>query len=104
MEKVIDKTFNWWYCDNIVHPKMEGVIGLLHLGEPNVFVLFRDLADIEFSDYESWKEGVAEVQFIYPEERKKFDVDEILLDAWNFSVLQTEKDEEGMIDLMNEME
>ena len=90
----IQETYNWWYCDNIVHPDMQGTIALLHLGEPNVIILFRDSSEYQTASFESWIEGVADLQFLYPEERQRFNTDEILRQAWNFASLQEAKEEE----------
>jgi hypothetical protein len=89
-----ERTLNWWYCDNIVHPKHEGHVGLLHLGSPSVFVLIRDYADMYFRSYEEFSEHIAEVNFLYPEEREETDIDALLIDAWNFMALQERRDEE----------
>jgi hypothetical protein len=88
------KTLNWWYCDNIVHQQHEGQIGLLHLGEPSVFILVRDYADMYFRSYDEFASHIAEVNFLYPEERKDCDLEELLTDAWNFMALQERKEEE----------
>lgn len=95
-----ERTLNWWYCDNIVHPKHEGHVGLLHLESPSVFVLIRDYADMYFRSYEEFAEHIAEVNFLYPEEREETDIDALLIDAWNFMELQERRDEE----LANEWE
>lgn len=89
-----ERTLNWWYCDNIVHPKHDGHVGLLHLGSPSVFVLIRDYADMYFRTYEEFSEHIAEVNFLYPEEREETDIDTLLIDAWNFMALQERRDEE----------
>ena len=89
-----DRTLNWWYCDNIVHPQHDGHVGLLHLGSPSVFVLIRDYADMYFRSYEEFAEHIAEVNFLYPEERELTDLEELLTDAWNFMAMQERKDEE----------
>lgn len=89
-----ERTFNWWYCDNIVHPKHKGQLGLLHLGEPSVFILIKDDADLYFRSYEEFAEHIAEVNFLYPEERKTTNMSKLLTDAWNFMALQERKEEE----------
>lgn len=100
-----NKTFNWWYCDNFVHPRHQGQIGLLYMGEPRVFILIRDDADCYFSSFEEFKEHLAEVHFFYPEERDTTNIDRLLTDAWNFMSLQEEANEEGAeeyLELFNE--
>lgn len=77
---------NWWYCDNIV--SLRGYVGLLHLGFPRLFILFRDEEQYITSDFESWKEGIAEINFLDPNDRETADLDSLLTDAWNFAALQ----------------
>lgn len=90
-DKYIERTTNWWYCDNIVTHK--GEIGLLHMGFPRVFVLIRDQADIAFASYEEFSEHIAEVNFFTPSEREEANLEEILTDAWNFMALQEREEE-----------
>ena len=84
-------TENWWYCDNIIDHY--GKIGLLHLNEPLVFILFRDNYEYNTGNFESWKRGVAEVNFLIPSERKGCNIDNLLTEAWNFAALQEAEDE-----------
>lgn len=85
-------TKNWWYCDNIIaHPEQ---IGLLSLNEPNVFILIRSYADCYFSDFEEFKNSIAEVNFLHPADRDTADIDSILIDAWNFLALAEQADED----------
>ena len=96
MENYIENTFNWYDCDNIVHPKHNGQAGLLHLGEPCVFILMKDYESSYWADFDQWKNDLIEVNFLYPEERAKYanQMDNILTDAWNFMILQERKQEE----------
>lgn len=99
-----EKTFNWWYCDNYVHPRHKGQIGLLHLGEPNVFILIKDDADAYFCSFEDFIAHIAEVNFLYPEEKASTAMDELLADAWNFMALAEEADDEGAMRFIEEMD
>lgn len=99
-----EKTFNWWYCDNCVHPRHQGQIGLLHLGEPNVFILIKDDADVCFCSFEDFSAHIAEVHFLYPEEKIAADMDDLLADAWNFMALAEEADDEGAKRFLEEMD
>jgi hypothetical protein len=94
-EQAKERSLNWWYCDNNVNPHHSGQIGLMHLGSPTVFILIRDSADICFCSYEEFSEHIAEVNFLYPEERKNANIEELLIDAWNFMALSEEADEEA---------
>ena len=62
------------------------------MGFPRVFILLRDGNDI-FADFEDFKNGLAEVNFLDPSEREGADIDEILRQAYNFLVLQDEAEE-----------
>jgi len=84
---------NWWYCDNIICNT--GMVGLLHLGFPRVFILMRDYDTAYFAGYEDWKEQLVEVNFLDPEDREGADLDDLLTDAWNFLAL-TEREEERL--------
>lgn len=91
-EEAIRRTESWWYCDNIVLHR--DLIGLLHLGFPRVFILFRNEKSFVCDDFSSWKKGIAEVNFLDPDDRESSDLEEILTDAWNFCALQEQKEEE----------
>lgn len=84
---------DWWYCDNIVAPEHEGQLGLLHMGEPRVFILIRSYADSSFATFEEFSENIAEVNFLDWRYRERADIDSILRDAWNFMAAQEEKEE-----------
>jgi len=88
-----DNTADWWYCDNIVHPKHKGQVGLLHMAEPRVFVLIRDYADAYFASFEEFREHIAEVNFLDPHDRNGADIEGILVDAWNFMSAQESEEE-----------
>lgn len=42
---------------------------------------------------------IAEVNFLYPEERESTNLEELLIDAWNFMALSEEADEEACEEL-----
>lgn len=92
-QEYIERTLNWWMCDNIVHPIHDGQIGLLSLNEPQVFILLRD-GDQIFHDYEDFKQNLAELNFLRPADRELYDIDKILINAYNFLVLQDREEEE----------
>lgn len=87
-----NRTANWWYCDNLI--AHHDFVGLLSLNFPRVFILFRNQKDFVLDSFEEWKQGVAEINFLDPSDRKNADIDSILTDAWNFMALQEAKDEE----------
>ena len=78
-EEAIQRTESWWYCDNIVLHR--DLIGLLHMGFPRVFILFRNEKSFVCDDFSSWKKGIAEVNFLDPDDRESSDIQEILTDA-----------------------
>jgi hypothetical protein len=91
-KEYIERTLNWWVCDNIVHPIHDGQIGLLSLNEPQVFILLRD-GDQVFYGYEDFKNNLAELNFLRPSDRATADIEAILTDAYNFLVLQDREEE-----------
>lgn len=92
-EEYIARTIDWYYCDNIVHEKHRGQIGLLHMAEPQVFILVRD-ENTTFSNYEDFKAHCAELNFFNPTDREKYNKEEILIDAYNFCLLQEHQERE----------
>lgn len=88
--KAINRSVNWWYCDNVVNHK--GQIGLLCMNFPQVFILIRNSEQLMCS-FEEFKDNIAEVNFFEPGERETADVEQILIDAWNFLSLQEEEEE-----------
>lgn len=91
-----ERTMNWWLCDNFVHPLHKEQIGLLHMGEPTVFILIRDYGESCRATYEDFVNDIAEVNFLYPEERSNTNIDELLNDSWNFLAAQEQADEDAM--------
>lgn len=89
-----ERTLNWFYCDNIVHPKHHLHVGLLSMNFPRVFIYIRNLADATFASYEDFKKNVAEVNFFDPKDRETANLEEILIDAYNFMILQERKEDE----------
>lgn len=85
---------DWWYCDNIVTQKHKGQIGLLHMTEPQVFILIRDYSDSYFASFEEFSENIAEVNFFNYKDREHTDLESLLVDAWNFMSKQEETEEE----------
>lgn len=90
MKQTKSECASWWCCDNLVCH--QGQIGLLYMGFPRVFILLRDGDDI-FADFEEFKCGLAEVNFLDPSECEGADIDEILRQAYNFLVLQDEAED-----------
>jgi len=56
-----------------------------------VFVLIRN--DNEDLDYEDFMDHVTEINFFDPKDREGSDIEEIIIDAWNFMRLQEEEEE-----------
>lgn len=64
---------------------------------PRVFIYIRNLADATFEDFEEFKNNVAEVNFFDPKDRGTANIEEILVDAYNFMLLQ-ERTEDNMVE------
>ena len=88
-----------WYCDNIVdHPE---TFGLLHLGFPRCFILIKDMAAFDSSDYDEFRDAIADVQWLDPSEQwSEADKEAGIVKLWNFSVEQEALDEEGYYDAL----
>lgn len=98
-KEAIEHSQHWWICDNILnHP---GQCGLLRMDFPRVFILMRDYDTTYFSGFNEWKNELIEVNFFTPSEREEADLNEILIDAWNFLSLVAEE-EENQYELINE--
>lgn len=100
--KLLERTRNWWYCDNIVTNK--GEIGLLHMGFPRLFILIRDEKDAYFSSYEEFALNVAEVNFFDSCDREEADMEQLLTDAWNFMLLQEQEEERICEEIDNDID
>lgn len=99
-EEAIERSQYWWYCDNIINHK--GMIGLLHMNFPQLFILMRDEDIAYWSGFEEWSREV-EVNFLNPADREDADRESLLIDAWNFLAL-TEEEEERLAEEREEME
>lgn len=88
-----------WYCDNIVdYPE---TFGLLHLGFPRCFILIKDMAAFDSSDYDEFRDAIADVQWLDPSEQwSEADKEAVIVKLWNFSVEQEALDEEGYYDAL----
>lgn len=93
-----EKYGSWWYCENILCHY--GQVGLMRMDFPRVFILIRDYSEAYPCEFEDFKNKIAEVNFIDPSEREGADVEEILIEAWNFLAL-TERYEEELYEENN---
>lgn len=100
-KEAIERCVNWWYCDNIINH--QGMVGLLHMGFPRIFVLMRDYDVAYWADYETWSKDIVEVNFFDPADRESADIEALLIDAWNFLAL-TEEEEERLAEEREEEE
>lgn len=98
-----DKTLNWWYCDNIVHPQHKNQIGLLHMAEPMVFILVRDYGNIDPGDFNTFKKHI-EVSCMSDYDREIYNKmeNQVLIDAYNFLSLQEAEEDRIATDFLNE--
>lgn len=85
------RTDSWWFCENLVNH--EGMVGLLRLDFPRVFILMRDYSYTMYASYEDWVSQLIEVNFLDPKDREGADLDSVLTEAWNFMALQEDADE-----------
>ena len=90
-KKAIERCQYWWFADNIVsHP---GQIALIKMDFPQVFILIRDYGETMFAGFDDFKNRIAEVNFFNPADREETNIEEILIDAWNFLSLEEEEEE-----------
>jgi hypothetical protein len=100
-KEAIERSQHWWYCDNIInHP---GMVGLLHMNFPQVFILMRDYDVAYWADFDTWAKDIVEINFFNSNDRDTADVQTLLIDAWNFLIL-TEEEEERLSYLREEDE
>lgn len=99
IKEAIERSKSWWYCDNIVNHK--GQLGLLRMDFPRVFILIRNYEEAFFCSFEEFRDNIAEVNFFSPSEREEADIEDILIDAWNFLSLQ-EEEEDRMCEEMDD--
>ena len=78
------------------------MVGLLRLDFPRVFILMRDYDEAYMADFETWKEYLEEINFLDPNDRDDGDIEDILIDAWNFMALEEEADEQLFDELSDE--
>lgn len=92
---------NWWYCDNVVSPTHKNQIGLLYMGEPQVFILIRNSLATHCT-FDEFCDEVAEINFLHPEDRENADLETLLTDAWNFLALQEQADEDAYYEALSD--
>lgn len=97
-QNALETSKHWWLCENIINHA--GQVALLRMDFPQVFILIRDYGESYFANFDEFKNSIAEVNFFNPQDRKEADLDEILVDAWNFLAL-TEEEEERQYELNN---
>lgn len=98
-----NRTLNWWYCDNIVHPQHKNQIGLLHMGEPRVFILVRNYGDIYPGDFNTFKQHI-EVSCTSKYDREIYNKmeEQVLTEAYNFLSLQEAEEDRIATDFLDE--
>ena len=58
-------------------------------------ILIRDLDSFEFSDFESWRGNIADIQWLDPSDKgTPQEQEEVITRLWNFSVLYDEMNEQ----------
>lgn len=83
---------SWWFCENIVCH--EGQIALMRMDFPRVFILIRDYSEAYPCTFEDFRERIAEVNFLDPQEREGADLEGIIIQAWNFLALTEQREDE----------
>jgi hypothetical protein len=88
-----------YYCDNYVdHPDQ---FGLLHLGFPRCFILIRDMAAFDMSDYDDFRAAIGDIQWLDPaEEWSEEEKEAVIVKLWNFAIEAEQADEDGYYDAM----
>lgn len=61
---------------------------------PRVFILIRDYSEAYPCTFEDFRDRIAEVNFLDPKEREGADIENIIIDAWNFLALTERKEDE----------
>lgn len=98
-EEALQRTHAWWYCDNIIDHA--GQVGLLHMGFPRIFILMRDYDTAYWAGFDKWKQSLIEVTFMEKSDKESTtteELDKLLVDAWNFLVLEEEEEERQAIE------
>lgn len=99
-EEAVRRSASWWFCENLVNHK--GKVGLLRLDFPRVFILMRDYSVAYFASFEKWRDEIVEINFLDPKDREGADLEDILIDAWNFLALEEEADDDMYDELVAE--
>lgn len=66
---------HWFVCENIL--AHDGQLGILHMDEPEVFILIRNYGDSLFASFEEFCDGVAEVNFFHAGDREATDLTDL---------------------------
>lgn len=95
MLQIEKDTKDWWWGDNTVHPDQKDKVILIHLAKPHVVITLKDIVSEEFGYFEYFKEQIVDIRFLYEEEESEADIDEIIMQAYNFLMLQEVADVEA---------
>jgi len=91
-----------WFCENLVD--YPGHIALLHLGFPRCIIIVRDVEEFYFSNYETFKSCIANIQWLDPSEQyTDTEREKVITQLWNFSIAQ-EQEEDRLAGLHNNYE
>lgn len=91
---------NWWYCENLVAPEQKDQAGLLHLGEPRVFLLIKDVYKRFYCTFEEFCDNITELNFLDAGDREIYSEEYIMIEAWNFLKMEEEAEEEAYDDII----
>lgn len=96
------KYAGYFIAENVVD--YFGQLCIVKLSFPRLFLRFKYDEAGYFSSFENWKENIVILNWLDPQDKPKYDseIDEILLEAWNF-LCETEEKEENMYELLGGM-
>lgn len=92
MSKKEPKYPGCWYADNLIdYPDHQA---LIHLDFPRCIVIVRNLEDYEYSDYDEFRNNIADIQWLDPSEKWSDEEKEsTIIKLWNFSIEQEREEE-----------
>ena len=98
--KKIEAHKHWWLGENKQHyPEQES---MFRLADPRVFIRY-NVGDAYFATYEQFYQSIADVQWI-DGRPDKLTQDKILIEAWNFMLIEERLLEQDMRDIEEDLD
>jgi len=94
--KKVEEHKDWWLGENRQHFK--GQETLIKLSFPRCMIRYK-LEDAYFTDFDQWKDQIAEIQWIDGEQPSKKEQEKIITEGWNFLAIEEQILEEDMTDI-----